>query len=430
MSPILSKGPPPRSETSIVELPKVKMRPLCGGVVIFDNRDDMSDGWACAHGGSPFRVRNPAHLPNDVIWVCNADYNTFQLQQSKLHHVRRDDYFRSTLTHIATDLGFRAEGEYAEQTAQKLAEVVHRAFTLAVTLYGKNGLPMAPRESTLADDIRRGWPPMKGLSGCDYLRVPLTSAYQSYSSPNWTDKREMQGDLVSVMLRLNRLDAAIAMFSQPVPDEAWHYIPEESAQVGMEAWLDPQHPSLVEVQVMLRDDVGELIAFGAQPGKRSGIRTWVSQPELRFLVEHADVNVRSGFTCIAPRVVPLTYRLPQQLGADPLLSLSYSAGLVAECHWHAVANPPWSRGRKEVETFPINVWQRAYDRATCFRKALAAHKAGFIVKGYGNGSLLIRAHRSELDDVLQFAATNGFAHPAFPAIFREHDATLPELLHG
>jgi hypothetical protein len=396
--------------------------------VLFDNRDEMTEGWACAHGSTPFRVRNPAHLPNDVIWVCNADYNTFQLQQSRLHHLRRDDYFRSTLAHIAADLGFRAEGEYARDTAQKLAEIVHRSFTLAVTMYGRNGLPMAPREPTLAEDIRRSMPAMSGLSGSDYLRQPLTSAYQSYSTPNWSDRRDYVGDLVSVLLRMNRLQYATSLLSMPMPDEAWHYVPEEAAHGELDAWLSPERPSLVEVQIMLHDEVGELVSFGAQPGKRSGLRTWVSQPELAFLVQHAEVHVKSAFSCRAPRALPASYQLPSPLIQDPVLALSYSAGLVAECHWHAVANPPWSRGRKEVETFPINVWQRAHDRAACFAKALAAYEDGFIVKGYGNGSVLLRVPRNELRRLLMFAAREGFNYPAFPSILLEHDATLPDLL--
>lgn len=431
MSSILRKTQPrsDRSPDNAADLnSKVKLRPLCGGVVLFDNRDEMTDGWACAHGGSPFRVRNPAHLPNDVIWVCNADYNTFQLQQSRLHHLRRDDYFRSTLAHIAADLGFRAEGEYARDTALKLAEIVHRSFTLAVTLYGRNGLPMAPRETTLADDIRRTMPAMSGLSGSDYLRQPLASAYQSYSTPNWSDRRDYVGDLVSVLLRLNRVEHAKQLLAYPMPDEAWHYVPEEAARGELDAWLSPTRPSLVEVQIMLQDQVGELVSFGAQPGKRAGLRTWVSQPELRFLVAHAQVNVKAAFSCRAPRELPPSYQLPDALVQDPLLAMSYSAGLIAESHWHAVANPPWSRLRREVETFPINVWQRAYDRAACFEKAYAAYQAGFIVKGYGNGSVLLRVQRSELRNLLAFAAREGFNYPAFPSILLEHDATLPDLL--
>jgi hypothetical protein len=408
----------------------VPLRALRGGVVLFDNRKEMSAGWACANGGKPFRISNPAHLPNDVIWVCNADFDTFKLRQTRLHHLRRDDYFRTPLGQIAADLGLRAEGEYAMETCQKLAGVAHRAFTLAVTLYGKNNLPLAPREETLAEDIRKSLPAMRGLSDCDYLRTPLASAYQSYSSPNWSDKREAQGELVTVMLRANRMEYAKRLLSLPMPDEAWHYIPDPPASIGIDAWLDPKKPSLVEVQVMQHDEIGELISFGSQIGKRAGIRTWVSQPELRMLIQHTEVNVRSGFLCVASRLMPASYQLPAAMTSDPMVEMSYSAGLVAESHWHAMANPAWSRSRRDVETFPINAWQRAYDRASCFDKALAAHQAGFIVKGYGNGSLNVRVHRTQLHELLTFAAREGFAYPAFPTIFREHDAELPELLEG
>ncbi|WP_321820924.1 MULTISPECIES: hypothetical protein [unclassified Burkholderia] len=432
MSAILSNTRPKAAASgeSSVAAQNFKLRPLTGGAVLFDNRDDMTDGWACAHGGEPFRIRNPSHLPNDVIWVCNAEYNTFQLQQSRLHHLRRDDYFRATLAHIAADLGMRIEGEYARTTVQKLGEIVHRTFTQAVTLYGRNGLPLAPREGTLAEDIRRTMPAMSGLTGADYLRQPLAAAYQSYSTPIWSDRRDLVGDLVSVLLRLNRVDYANALLSKPVPDEAWHYVPEEAVKGAIDPWLDPARPSLVEVQVVLQDEIGELIAYGAQPGKRAGLRTWVSQPELEVLVKHAEVYVKAAFCCRHPHALPESYQLPMALqpATDPALSMVYSAGLIAECHWHALANPPWSRQRRETETFPINVWQRAYDRAACFEKALMAFNEGFVVKGYGNGSLLLRVPRDELRRLLRFAMREGFMHPSFPAIFLEHDATLPDLL--
>ncbi len=407
---------------------EIPLRPLCGGVVLFDNNKEMMAGWACAHNGTPFRVSNPAQLPNDVIWVCNGDFDAFKLRSTRLHHLRRADYFRTPIGQIAADLGLRSEGEYAMETSSKLAEIVHRAFTLAVTLYGRNNLPLAPREETLAEDIRKVMPALKGLSESDYLRVPLGEAYQSYSSPNWSDRRDAQGDLVTVMLRANRTEYVKRLLSLPLPDEAWHYIQEPPADIGLDVWLDPAHPSLVEVQVMVFDEIGELLAFGAQLGKRSGIRRWVSQPELRMLVEHAEVNIRSGFLSLAARGLAPSYQLPALVTEDRMLELSYSAGLVAESHWHALTNPPWSRARREVETFPVNVWQRAYDRASCFAKALAAHEAGFIVKGYGNGVVNIRVHRTQLRELLMFAAREGFAYPSFPSVFREHDASLPELI--
>ena len=60
------------------------------------------------------------------------------------------------------------------------------------------------------------------------------------------------------------------------------------------------------------------------------------------------------------------------------------------------------------------------DRALCFKVALRLHKAGFLVKGYGNGSVGISVQRSRLPELLDVAMEIGFAHPSFREVFERN----------
>ena len=49
----------------------------------------------------------------------------------------------------------------------------------------------------------------------------------------------------------------------------------------------------------------------------------------------------------------------------------------------------------------------------------AAHRAGFRVSGYGNGSVSVDCDPQRLPALLDFAMANEVAHPVFKPVFRE-----------
>jgi len=390
------------------------------GVALFDNPKEMSVGWACLAGESPVRFGSVHELSNDALWVTSLDWEEYRLRASKLSNLRRADYLRSSLTQIAGDLGRRISGEYARDSSPVLARVLQQAVLIAIGVYGWEEPASELREDTLADDIRRTI--VQAPKPQRHLRSYMLSAHQSYSSPDWPPTFE--SDSFTLTLRYNRLEYARQVMANPVPDDAWTYIPANRAsELTIETLMDPAHPSLVEATVELgriEPGLAGLIAFGAQPGKRSGLRKWVSQPELAWLARHTRVNVSSALVSRSARPLPGTAQLPPALTSDPLFPLSISAGLIAECHWSALASPIYNRQQRSSDVSPWAVWLRAADRALSFELALKAHKAGFLVVGYGNGSVVIRLSRDRMQECLAFADDSGIAHPAFYPLFKEH----------
>lgn len=390
------------------------------GVALFDNPRDMSAGWACRAGEPPFPFSSVADLSNDTIWVSALDWDEYRLRAQRLSNLRRIDYLRSSLTSIAADLGRRITGEFARESSAVLAKVVRQAMLIAINVYGWESPASDLRGDVLSDDVRRTLPPPPKPQ--QHTRAALLSAYQDYSTPDWPPAYEP--DTISVTLRYNRLEYARKIMGTLVPDDAWTYLPpEQAASLPIETLLNPAQPTLVEAVVELGSidpSMASLIAFGATASRRSALRKWISQPELAWLSRHAKVRVSSALVARSARPLPASVQLPPKLLADPLFSLSISAGLVAESHWYSIASTIYNRALRTKEASSWAVWLRAMDRSLSFALAHKAHDAGFRVSGYGNGSVVLRLQRARLQDCLEFAEANNIAHPAFHPIFAEH----------
>ncbi len=390
------------------------------GVALFDNPRDMSEGWACrGDEREPFRF-SVAGLENDTLWVTNLDWSEYQAKAQKLSHLRRVDYLRSSLNAIAADLGVRLTGEYAVEGSRELARVLRQAMLIMMAVYPIASPITDFRGDVLADDIRRLLP--RPPKASEHTRTPLASAYQAYSVPEWANRYVPES--ITLTLRLNRLEYAQRIMATQVPDEGWTYVPPENAgSIDISRLLDPTQPSLVEAVVELDNidpELARLIAFGSQSGNRTAIRKWISQPELAWLSQHAKVRVSSFLLARASRPLSDGLGLPARLTADPLFVASMPVGLVAECHWSAVASTPYNRSSRSNDINVWAVWLRAMDRALSFRLAFEAHQNGLVVAGYGNGSCLVRVPRDALQSVLTFADAHNISYPAFTPLFEEH----------
>lgn len=399
------------------------------GVALFDNPNDMTAGWACRADESPFKFSGIAELSNDTLWVTNLSFDEYKNRAKKISHLRRSDYLRSSLTSIAADLGIRITGVFAREASVVLARVFRHSMLIAIHTYAWESPLTDLRGDTLSDDIRRYLP--YATSAQPLTRAAFISAHQSYSMPEWGSFYEP--DTVPLTMRYNRMDYAKQIMATMVPDDSWTYMPPgDACRMTINDLLNPDRPCMVEAAVelgTLNPDIAALISFGAQTARRSGIRKWISQPELSWLSRHATVRVSSVLYAQAAAPMPANLGLPERLTADPLFAMSLSAGLVAEAHWSAVAAPVYNRTSKSNDVSSRAVWLRAVDRALSFGLAQKAYEAGFRVSGYGNGSVFVRVARSRLHDCLKFADENNIAHPAFDAIFKEN-GTQQEFDHG
>lgn len=392
------------------------------GVALFDNPRDMSSGWACRANDDPFPFNSVSDLSNDTLWVTSLDWTEYQRRAQKLSHLRRIDYLRSSLTAIASDLGFRITGAYAEESCAALARVLNQAMLIAIHTYKWDSPSSDLRGDVLSDDIRRILPsPPKAISYTN-TKSALLAAYQSYSTPDWPQK--FVPDSVTLTMRYNRLEYAKKIMGTLVPDDSWTYFPPEAVNnMNIDDLLNPEQPTLVEAAVELGSidpEIASLISFGASTSARTSLRKWISQPELSWLSRHANVRVSSVLMARSSRPLSSGVELPARLISDPLFSLTVSAGLVAEAHWSAIATSTYNKTTRSAEVNSWTVWLRAADRAMSFALALKAHEHGFMVAGYGNGSIVVRVPRDSLKSCLAFADANDIFHPAFHQIFTEH----------
>lgn len=399
------------------------------GVALFDQSRDS--GWACAFGGDPFRFPSPADLANDCIWVCGCERSEYMDRWRRLHHLRSAEYI-SKLSYLAEDLGIRQDGqghfgEMAKRACAQLAQVLHRSAVIAAQVYDWHSPAQSMREESLMLDIRKTLSSRSAIPSTKaFFRPAMAAAFQTYS----TTGAGRYGNLY-VSLRLNRLTHAINVMQVQVPDSGWFFHSAEDTpgfRFSLDEALDPQRPCIVNATVEFAGcdpDIANLCAFGSQPGKRSVLRTSISQPELAWLSQFANIQVTAVAYTEGAYPLPASVRLPGILVSDPLYQLSIPAGLVAEAHWRALASDSFSPSAIDKrEISPWAVWLRAQDRALCFAAALRAHKSGFRVNSYGNGSLIVCLERdrlaTELPRLLDYCLEADIAHPCFDPIFREY----------
>ncbi len=423
-TPAVVSQPSAQATSAQDEIQRKRIRILpTHGVAVFDNETQPSSGWACSCGGEPFYFSSVQELPSDVIWVASADFTAYQRDLKQYHNLRRADYLHTSVLRLASDLGCRVEGHHARMAAKMLSSVVHGAIEIAASAY-EIEVPIEDlREDVLHEDIRKKI--LKPPHPKAHLASALSSAYQGSSSPHWPSVYD-EGS-ISLTLRMNRFKYFSNLLRRPLPDEGWtvDLRGEDFVRAGltMEALLDPSRPCLVEATIDFGNqepDLATLAAFGVQAGKKLMLRKWISQPELAWLSRIARVHIQTAFVCQSTRSLPPSALMPAKLTADPLYELSLSAGLIAQCHYQALASETWNAKKREKSVTAWAVWLRAYDRAEMFKLSLKALRAGFQPIAYGGGAITVKFNKSRLPELLEFALENDIAHPMLHPLFVEH----------
>lgn len=402
------------------------------GVALLD--ESRESGWACLGDPrvpqEPFHFETPQELRSDCVWVMSAEKPADFAAWNSTHNLRPGT-FLSKLKYVAADLGLNVDARgrldrIASQACRDLAVVMHRSMLIAAQCYPWKAPSQILKSNTLKEDIRKVLVQAPSLAG--HMQTPLKAAYQSYSKV----RRHTPADHdVSITMRFNRLQYAKRIVNTPVPDPSFVLVNSDrgALRYPLEKALNPEAPCFVKATVEFvsgDQDLARLCAFGDGPS-RSGLRTWIAQPELQWLSQHARIEIIEVLRAETARPLPVRAQLPELLTSDPLFELSASVGLIAESHWQALVDQPYkfnAEDRKETTLWAT--WLRAADRAMCFELALAAHNVGFAVQGYGNGGVTMVLPRARLPQAFEFAMAHGVAYPAFEPIFREHGLLAQE----
>jgi len=400
------------------------LRP-CVGVMIYDNPKECATGYASIEGETATYVRQPEDLANSVIWITNADYSQFRvLGHQNMHNLRGNEFLRTRIDQIAADLGISLLGEHAKLSTQVLSTIVSRMVSLIA-----NGYEWKPGELANADslysNIKSRFPKDQYITNNPSLERALLAAYQSDSL---VARPHFSPNSIFLTLRVNRLAHAQALMNCPVPDDAWEYVHEDrlpaSQRERLSMCLETERPVLAEVELdMSRADseYAQLAAFGKKTASRMELRKWVSHPELVWLTKVTPLLIRSVYLSARYRPLHEKVRLPDVLASDPLMRLSYSAGLLAENHWISLATDEYHKDMRKKVLTSRAVWLRAADRAQCFSIARRAHDQGLTVTGYGAGGIRIQVTKADLWSVLSFCIENQMVSPDFAPLLNQEE---------
>lgn len=422
--PIRAPQPPAPAADIILKPPRF-------GVAIFNNPASPTSGVACVEGQRPKSFEARTELPSDVIWISDA-YSAARAQ-----NMRGSDYLRTTPRQIGDDLGVDVRDPV--DGLPVVAECIARVRDMAAHAYPWVNMAVDWSEATLGRAIAKVTR-MSGDPLAEAVQGALKQAYQTYSTvpdvlrPDFANA----GGGRMVTLRTNRLRYAHYLCGQLYPTGVWRSLHRKVIfESPVEAFLDPDRPVLVEATVEFLDRSANavpsaLVAYGSNGSSRPIIRNWISQPELAWLLGHANVHIQSALVCERSEPLPERLQLPRILTADPLYALSVAAGVLAENHWTGVASEqyvrkamPGATAQPVAEVSSNAVWMRAYDRAYCFQMALEAHRRGYTVVSYGYGSVTVWARKEAYVDLMELAAQLGACHPDLGAM-QDRDAVSME----
>lgn len=409
-----ARNPTPERRLTPAEL----ARDFRVGIVLHDNKNAMSEGWAFLPGCEPRRVRGLVDLKNDALWISSGDFDDFRrLGGAQFHHVRRTGYLGLRLPEIARDLGIRIDGGFAVEGGQKLVGYVQEAVRLAIEIYKLDDPMRQLQDNTLVGTLGKALPPPPPSK--ETMAGKFASAYQAWSSRYvpYID------NAILLRLRFSHLPYSQWLLSNPIPENGWSHVYSNEGFDHAAVMSGEFRPTLIE-GVLELDKVpagtAELIAYGAGgPTQTRSKRMWMTDVEYRWISDFARVHVQSYLLSTGLQELPEAYRLPECVTNDPLTQHQVSIGLLSYMHWQALVMPKYSRvlGRSEHDLY--GTWLRAYDRAKCFEAAFVLQEKGFNVSGYGNGSVMVSVSRDRLGEVLEAAAGLGMAFPVRDALLQE-----------
>lgn len=383
------------------------------GVCWFDDPDAALGAWACRSDGEPFRVNGTQSLSSDVLWVTNLNYSVYRrLNLIQVPHITDAQYFRTSLTLLANEIGLYAEPDRA---CHALSRVFAR-----VTREGHHhlGLGMSPggyRYTKLIAD--RIMPRAHRLAPVGPHVAEIAAAFtQAMQQNQGMSGVQRPSGAVAYPFLFPRGAFARWLLSQPMPaSSAW----QEIKTRGSESVFGVQGGELISGTRAVRSRLAELGAGHAvllrvrvldmEPFYRpfasfgAGMRTprgWAALPEILELSNYAKVAISGGFRTKAE---PLN--LPGlDFGED---EFSFSRGLYWENVWTALASA-LNGGKEETS---LGAYLRAYDRLACGRAAAALARMRYTVGSYGTGRVMVFLRPGEMPEAARYALDMGLLPP-------------------
>lgn len=398
------------------------------GAVLFDTPENAGDGsgWACIAGESPFRVSGINDLQHDARWWTNITFNSVSDQRSfRSGSVKQEGYLRTRMDHIAQEIGL--DGKRPLEAVPLFAQLFERVMKSGVQHYGLD-IETIANEDFLSRDMAIQY----RLDRRHDKKMPqMDNSFQNitFCSGRWSR------DVVYTWIRRPRLQHAIDVLSAPVPvfGGKWEAFKDKSllrTSRALDFLIASEEPVLARASVKNIDPaVSDLIGFGNTANKSENrVREWISQPELLWLSNYAEIDIKDAFLCkggYQPGFVSEQYPLKEHL-VSPNLNmgfnqLSITAGLLAENYWVALANRIQKRAGRKTEKIitPSASWMRSVDRMLIFMDAIKLiNKIDIDINSYSVGTMNVSFPQHIWDEVKEAVQESGLFMPTTPPIKR------------
>lgn len=381
------------------------MDPRCGSVMFDEPSSPENGGWASLAGGAPFRVKSPADLALNCIWLTNAAFSDFRTTgMSSQPHLRVDQFLKITVKQMLVELGLHGTSLASNQACVPVvSEIFSRISALAKREFGFDLKTVKTLRDGIMDRVR----PASHYVNPEFHNA-CRLAQQAYSV---CPSKVMAGSK-TVSLRKNRVSHTVEVCSVPVPMNEFRLY--AGTQLGpakgrVERVCQFPEPIIANISIKsIAPEMMEILAFGSAPNtgrKQAVVRDWVTQMELMMLAPYADITIQSAY--VGNGWAELNSKVA--LDPTPMDFLSFSYGILAENFRLAHS----SESVKGTVSFlsPQALWLLNSDRFWSFLPAAKLAAAGYIVTGYGGGMVSVQGYPAVYDDIMRASYSMGLTFP-------------------
>ena len=401
------------------------------GVVLFDDVEDPTTGWASVEGAMSYQVKSMHDLPGDTLWLTNLNYDGFKNSNVSLNpSMRMETYLPVKLKDMLAEWGLDPVTTSTGNTASFCSSLFQRIMSMAWKVIRECN-PSSDRmraftTDSLRDDMRHLIPNQ------DFPPDEIWHAFQenqAFKNFTKTTNRSDRGAAM-FMLRRPRLAHVLDVLSSPIPKGPFSFVPSKSMRGGGDRvnWVRASdRPCLVNVAVLgLMDgvprEVGDMFAFSNTMNKADKQqRMWVPHPEFMVMSDFTKMDilgawVGNDYSVIGPKL-PEPVR---EFLSNKYSEMSWSAGIVADAILKAaIMGPPPDRKAPQAKdrgkgpkTSWQGAWLRAADRMLMFTSAMAMANDGFSVQSYGVGWVSCSAIETQVRELMHKAMSVGLV-PTF-----------------
>ena len=419
------------------------------GVVLFDDGETNTTGWACAHGQEARRIQGVAELDSDTIWVTNIPSRLIGKTGISRHaFFRSSEFLQIPVDQILAEVGASPDpdlhGETPGRAACMAATIIERVVRLYCHAFHTPRAQWRPHPFDLRGQMRENLLPTDPVIPDDHQRIALQNALQHYSKCDV--KVSFDEDRIFMPMYVPRLAHLKALLRTPIPaTDEWTKYPRKRGMQGdaVLEWVgNAPGPILARTTVHRVDPrMAEMINYGGMAStirerqkkhvkSYSASQEWATSEELFLLAPFADMTIHEAYTYTKHTRLIDQGPIADWVGAlTEYDEISYSLGVFAHLLWSAATANHARFPHEHVSVNMMNPFLRAADRLHCLRHALRLRDQGELVTGYGSGRIHVHMDRDArvTGAALRVASQAGLL-TTMPMVSPESPVSIPPMV--